>query len=276
MLRISSLLFPIFLLGCSNDAKENDTWVKPDSITISCDNYFSITTEDGVITNNVWNMNAASTDSWSQCLEKREIEGKTQFGWSWSWPLGRNVIYSQPQIKIGASPWAPEPKFNNAFPLKISDLKKLNISHHIDVSTNGNHNTTTTMWLITEPYTGSSPNKSIIAAEIMIWTYATEGHLNPAGHKRGEITIEDTTWEVWHQKDWEDKSGANDNKWINISFRSKKSSLKANIPALRLLRYAIENNLISDDLFIADVELGNEIMSGSGIAWVKDFRVVFE
>jgi hypothetical protein len=34
--------------------------------------------------------------------------------------------------------------------------------------------------------------------------------------------------------------------------------------------------LIPEGLFVADVELGNEIMSGDGIAWVKTFRVIHE
>ncbi|CAH9051165.1 hypothetical protein PSECIP111854_00691 [Pseudoalteromonas sp. CIP111854] len=132
------------------------------------------------------------------------------------------------------------------------------------------------MWLITEEYNGSEPKKSVIAAETMFWTYSTTGHFNPAGQKFGEIMINDTTWEVWHQKDWDDKSGVNDNKWVNVSFRAKKLMMSANIPALNLLKYAINERLISQNLFIADVELGNEIMSGAGIAWVKEFSVLYE
>lgn len=113
----------------------------------------------------------------------------------------------------------------------------------------------------------------MLAAEIMLWTHATAGHLNPAGRKLNEITIGDQVWEVWYQQDWEDKSGVNDNKWVYISFRAKHSAMTFNIPALELLHYAIQQDLISDQLYIADVELGNEIMSGAGITWVKAFNV---
>jgi hypothetical protein len=266
----------VFILSCKNESGQHEQWVKPDSVTISCDEYFTVNTKQGILTNNVWNKHAAKNEAWSQCLEKRTIDGEVQFGWSWSWPLGRRVIYSQPQIKIGASPWAPEEKFDSSFPLKISDLKRLDISHLLEISTNGDHNTATTMWLITEEYRGSKPNKSVIAAEIMIWTYSTAGHFNPAGRKLSEININDTAWEVWHQKDWSDKSGVNDNKWVNVSFRAKESSMSAKIPGLKLLDYAIQEKLISEDLFIADVELGNEIMSGAGITWIKEFNVLYE
>lgn len=262
--------------ACQDKSSDIAIWVKPESTTISCAEYYNVETKDGIFTNNVWNKHAAKQDPWSQCLEKRTIGGSTQYGWSWSWPRGRRVVYSQPQIKVGSSPWAPEPKFDSSFPLKISDLTKLSISHDIEVHSNGQHNTATTMWLTTEPYKGNKPKLSIIAVELMVWTYSTANHFNPAGRKRGELRVGDMTWEVWYQKDWEDKSMVNNNNWISVSFKAGTSSMKAEIPALTLLNYAIQQKLIPEGLFVADVELGNEIMSGDGIAWVKTFRVIHE
>ncbi|NVK56797.1 MAG: glycoside hydrolase family 12 [Alteromonadaceae bacterium] len=255
---------------------QNNLWIKPGTDIISCDDYYTAKTDQGILTNNVWNKHAAKNDDWRQCLLKKTVDGKVEYGWSWSWPFGRKVIYAQPQIKIGSSPWQPEPKFDNAFPLKIADLKRLEISHHTDVSTNGDHNTALTMWLTSKKYTGAKPNKSVIAAEIMIWTYFTDGHFNPAGQKHSEIEIKGSTWEVWYQQDWNDKSGVNDNRWVNVSFRAKTPSLSVKVPALELLNYAVQKRLIADSLFIADVELGNEIMNGAGITWVKDFRVLYD
>jgi len=262
-------------MSCEESFNDRTIWIKPDSITISCDEYFNVETDIGILTNNVWNKHAAKKDVWQQCLEKRVIDGEIQYGWSWSWPFGRRVIYSQPQIKIGASPWAPEPKFDQSFPIKISGLSELQIQHELEITTNGNHNIATTMWLVSEPYKGNKPNADIIAAEVMIWTYSTESHFDPAGKKFSEIEIGSDTWEVWYQKNWDDKSGINENKWISLSFRNKKSSMKAIIPALSLLKFATTEGLISEDLYIADVELGNEIMSGSGMTWIKQFGVVY-
>ena len=129
------------------------------------------------------------------------------------------------------------------------------------------------MWLISEPNSGSQPNQSIIAAEIMFWTYATKGLFNPAGRKYGEVTVAGETWEVWYEKNWSDTSGVNRNRWVYISFKAKNLGLKTTINALELLRYAIHEKLISDSLLIADIELGNEVMSGEGITWVKAFNV---
>ncbi len=182
-LKLLIFILALLLLSCQNKDRDAAMWVKPESTTIHCGEYYNVNTELGIINNNVWNKHAAEEDTWSQCLEKRVVGGEIQFGWSWSWPSNRRVIYAYPQIKVGASPWVPEPKFDHSFPLKILDLKALDISHEIEVSTNGDHNTATTMWLVKEPYKGKQVNSSIIAAEVMIWTYATKGHFNPAGKK---------------------------------------------------------------------------------------------
>jgi len=246
---------------------------KPNSITLTCDNYATIKTEHGVLTNNVWNKQAAGNKKWSQCIEKKTEGDSTLYGWSWSWPNENRAIYGYPQIKIGSSPWAPEPKFDDRFPMAISQLEKLNVSIDVEINSKGNYNVATSMWLISEPNPSSQPNQSIIVAEIMFWTYATEGLFNPAGNKYGEVIVAGETWEVWYKKNWSDASGVNKNQWVYISFKAKNLVFKTNINALELLRYAIHEKLISDRLLIADVELGNEVMGGEGVTWVKDFKV---
>ncbi|MGO4892945.1 GH12 family glycosyl hydrolase domain-containing protein [Flavobacterium sp. W21_SRS_FM6] len=269
------LIFVLVILLWSCTPDNRPEWVKPKSVVVSCDEYYNLETKYGVLTNNVWNKHAAENDSWEQCIEKLNIDGIVQYGWSWSWPFERRVIYSQPQIKMGASPWAPEPKFNDSFPLKISKLEKLIITHELDISSNGEHNNVTTMWLLSEAYRGDKVRPDLIKAEVMIWTYSTKNHFDPAGKRHGELKIGSDVWEVWYQKDWHDKSGVNDNQWISLSFKAQKSSMKASIPALELLQFAVDKGLISKDLYIADIELGNEIMSGSGITWIKELSVSF-
>ena len=272
--KIVIILLIFSITSCQKETVESIKWIKPDSFTISCEDYFSQQTNLGILNNNVWNKQAAKENARSQCIEKREVNGITQYGWSWTWPANRRVIYSYPQIKIGASPWAPEPKFDNRFPLEILSLKTLNISYNVETITNGEHNLATTMWLTNKPYSGNKPDPSVIAAEFMIWTYTTKNHFNPAGEKYSEIKIGNTLWEVWFNKNWSDTSGVNDNKWAYLTFKSDQSFLKADFNALKMLEYAIQEKLIDADLFIADVELGNEVMSGSGMTWIKEFNVL--
>ena len=263
----------IFFIGLLSCQQKTASWTKPESITLNCDEYVSIETEQGILNNNVWNKFAADKDDWSQCLEKRLVDSVFQYGWSWSWPKNRRVIYAYPQIKVGSSPWLPMPKYDSRFPLKISKLKELLISYDVETHSNGNYNLATTMWLINEPNKSNEPNPDIIAAEIMIWTFATKNHFSPAGKKYKEFRDSDNEWEVWLDKDWTDKSGKNDNRWTNITFKAKDFSVKSKIDGLALLNYAIQENMISPDLLISDIELGNEVMSGSGLTWIKEFGI---
>jgi len=169
-----------------------------------------------------------------------------------------------------------QPKTETSFPLKISNLKKLDISHKLEIDAYGQHNTATSMWLVNQPFNSTMANPSVIAAEVMIWTHATKKHFNPVGNKVSELAIDDVTWEVWYKKDWVDQSGANNNKWSIVTFRTKKPNHKIQFSALKLLQHAIELEFIPDNLYIADVELGNEVKYGSGLTWVKEFKVDYE
>lgn len=252
---------------------DNSTRIDSNLIIITCRDYGIFETEQGLITNNVWNKGAARNQHWSQCIIKKMENDSVFYGWSWSWPKGNRVIYGYPQIKLGASPWTPGQKFDDRFPMKISQLEEFKVSFDVEVRSNDNYNLAASMWLIFDSEPGTQVNKSNIAAEVMFWTYKTEGQLNPAGQKFGEVNIDGETWEVWVEKNWADTSGINKNRWVYIAFKSKTPTLKATVKALELLQFVIRAKLISNNLLIADIELGNEVMSGEGLTWVKSFDV---
>ena len=109
---------------------------------------------------------------------------------------------------------------------------------------------------------------------MMIWTYATKGfYADPAGSKVAEISSNGIVWEVWLNKNWHDTSGINNNHWTYLAFRALQPTLVANIDVAELLRFSLENKLIADELYIADIQLGNEVMSGTGQAWIQRFQV---
>ena len=126
------LVISIYCISCQEKVSQSNNqivetsnkWTKPGSITLTCRDYATVITEHGVLTNNVWNKQAAGNKKWSQCIEKKTEGDSTIYGWSWSWPKGKRAIYGYPQIKVGASPWAPEPKFDDRFPMALAQLEK--------------------------------------------------------------------------------------------------------------------------------------------------------
>lgn len=269
------LLAKVLLLSaCSEKLVNDELWIKPQSQSLGCMDYLSVVTPSGTLNNNVWNKHAAEGYAWQQCLEKRVSGDETQYGWSWQWPSHQKVIYGYPQIKLGSSPWAPELNSDKRFPVAINQIKNFKLSYDVEVSSNGQYNLATTLWITNSGEIPAEPAPSTIVAEVMIWTYATAKHFNPAGKKSGELHIEGMIWDVWVNKQWSDVSGVNKNTWRYITFRAQANLLAVEYDVKKLLDYAISEKLLTDDSYIADVELGNEVMSGSGVTWINAFNVV--
>lgn len=274
-MKILILLAVLTLASCRSDSTQTP-WVKPESTPLGCEDYQSIPVAAGVLYNNVWNKHADTKGTGVQCLESRTVDGALQYGWSWSWPGGRRVIYAYPQIKRGASPWAPVPNSDERFPVKISSLRTLDLAFDVEILTNGIHNLAASMWLTREPIKGEEPNSSVIAAEVMVWTYATKGHFNPAGKKVDTFLVDGVTWEIWFDKNWQDASGVNDNRWTYLTYKSTENLLSTKIDLAKLLAYGVEKQFIAREWYVSNLELGNEIMSGAGITWVKSFDVTVD
>ena len=260
--------------ACTQDAPDTSPWVLPPTETISCAEYVTEANVDGVLYNNVWNKGAAGSFDWRQCLEKDAATGF--YGWSWVWPTKSRDIFAYPQIKVGASPWAPTPNLRTDIPARRANIGALLVSYELELLGASEHNIATTAWLTRSEVTGEKPMPELIVAELMIWTYATAQHMNPAGKHVGDVDIGGVQWELWAEKNWGDASGVNANKWVNLTFRAKTYSLKSAFDLVQLTDYAVEQKILPDDFYFADVELGMEIMSGSGLAWVKAFRVSVE
>jgi hypothetical protein len=262
----------VVLWGCKK--LQSTPWSKPATTTIGCADYLSQTDGANVYNNNVWNKGAADDAHWTQCLERHPSDGS--MGWSWSWPQRENVIFGYPQVKRGTSPWAPLPNVPSGLPVAHSALRSLRISHALDIVTNGDHNVATSMWLTNTSDIGNKPNPSVILAELMVWTYATPAHMKPAGSKAAEVEVDGQQWEVWVDKNWHDASGANKNHWIYLTFLAKHFSLNASFDVVKLTQYAVTQKILPPEVFYADIELGTELMSGAGLAWVKRFDVQVE
>jgi hypothetical protein len=81
---------------------------------------------------------------------------------------------------------------------------------------------------------------------------------------------------VWLNKNWCDTSGVNENKWTYLAFRTKENYAKVTLDISEMLKYSRSNNFIDSSLYIADIQLGNEVMSGTGYTWINKYRVRYQ
>lgn len=270
--------FSIGLLSCTekpsiehlyNQIKENQ------HLTIhSCDPYASYETKFGALQNNVWNAHSAGNYPWEQCIGEIHQNGLDQHGWIWKWPKNGKTVYAQPQITLGYSPWLNHDSYTSDFPISIDDLNNLVIEYDVEMFFEGELNLTSTLWLTDSDTISTRVDKNSIQAEVMVWTYSTDGfYANPAGKKVNEVLISGILWEVWLNKDWHDTSGINDNNWTYLAFRSKENTTSVSFDMAEMLKFSVQNGYLKTNLYIADIQLGNEVMSGAGATWLKNYQV---
>ncbi|WP_232788043.1 hypothetical protein [Paraglaciecola sp. MB-3u-78] len=73
--------------------------------------------------------------------------------------------------------------------------------------------------------------------------------------------------------DWDLDAGNNDNNWIYLAFRTRQPLQQIKFDAAEMLRHGMAQNFITSDLYIADIQLGTEIMSGTGQVWLNHNQV---
>jgi len=238
--------------------------------TDNCKDYAEVPYDFGFLKNNVWNAVSAGGYAWSQCIEQRSVNGATQYGWSWKWPLKVNdTVYGYPQIATGGNAWNGTASKDARFPMKIADTQSIRVSYDLETTSTGGYNTAVSMWLVE----GGQLQKSAIRTEFMIWSTWTPSGFLPGGKKRAEVEIDGRVWEVWAQENWGDASGANSNSWTYIAYRSKLATNSITYDAKKLLADAASRGLTSASYYVSDLELGNEAMGGQGHTWVKSYTL---
>ena len=252
------------LAACSGSAVDADPPVEE----VACADYAIVERPEGAYTNNVWNKQAAGEAAWRQCIIA-EAAGDERMGWQWSWPENRRAVFGYPQIRTGTSPWTPDQAIGTTLPRRLDALEQLQVRHRLSGEATSEFNVATSLWL----GDGLPPQKEAIRAEIMIWTYSTEGHFAPAGRRVDRIQAGGREWEVWLDEHWGDVSKANDNKWIYLVFRATDPALSADTDILSLLRSAESEGYIDRDWTVYDVELGMEVMGGTGTMFLDAFEV---
>lgn len=269
----------LVLAACGLGSGAAETAAPPDVLTLECADYASVSTPLGRLSNNVWNKQAAGARPWRQCLQRRTgADGEPQYGWLWQWPSGGlpTTVRAYPEIVVGTMPWTGGPGNDSRLPRRLADTRRLIVDYDVDTEATGRRNLAASIWLTRTPAVAVPAGLSAIATEIMVWTDAVPASFVPAGSKRAEVVIDGAAWEVWAAENWGDSAGVHANRWTYVTYRAKAFRRAARYDAMKLIDDAVRRGFVSPDLYIADVELGNEIVSGSGRTWLKRFAVTID
>jgi hypothetical protein len=100
--------------------------------------------------------------------------------------------------------------------------------------------------------------------------------LSAAGSQVGKATIQGNDFTICMRKNHGDASGANENTWTIISLLAEKPVLHGPLDVGQIVDYLLKQKYLGAHLFIANLELGDEVMRGSGSAIVRNFSVTVE
>lgn len=217
--------------------------------------------------NNVWNKGATS-GRYRQKVFLKEENGKSVFGWIWKWRESDTVV-SYPEILAGHSPWQGEIIPNSGFPFQVG-TKRLVADYAVTINATGSYNLAFEFWTVSS----LPPSKSTITHEVMIWIAGER--LGAAGAMVGKATIDGNTYSVFYKKDHGDASGANTNTWSIISLLAEKPILHGPLDISQIIDYLLKNQLLDPKVYVSSLELGNEVMRGSGTTVVRNYAIACE
>jgi hypothetical protein len=259
------------LCGCSR-AGAVPEMAAPGVEVIDCTDNAAHSASIGTLLNNTWNKRTAGSGPWRQCLRSREREGRTVYGWSWHWP-NRDGLYAYPSLLVGTSPWSDRSSNDPRFPRRIGDTRSMLVEFDTESQFEGKKNLAAEFWLTrTVPEPGKS-NQGAIKAELMIWNQASAGLVSKADRPTARVEIDGVQWVLYVKRNWGEVSGGSSERWTFITYHAVAPAPAARYDARKFFQDAIDRGLLAESDVIAGLELGNEIVSGSGSTWINRFEL---
>lgn len=220
----------------------------------ACGDYERINVGDYILNNNVWNK--GDRTDYTQCVFAQSTTPPTTMGWRWDWPGDAREIQAYPEVMFGDSPWDAEPP-TGELPLPVSD-RDLLVTYTASIEATGKWNVAFDLWLTSSP----SPAEQNITDEVMIWVAAND--LMPGPLVYDIVAFDGITYTVHVKPGHGDASGGSAATWSYIAFKTREPLLSGTLNMGHFLGYLLEKQVIGQDRYIASLEFGTELRSGSG------------
>lgn len=219
--------------------------------------------------NNQWG-HEKSAGGFEQCLLRRQLGGRTEYGWTWSWPGHDPSVFAYPQIIFGWKPWSGGNPTDPRFPMRVADARHLLMKYAVETSATGSYNLAPEIWITESGEWSSAANPRLITTEVMFWM-DYQGKARPAGSIVDRPTLGDIQYELWRKDSIGDKGDGSG--WAILTFKSPTIQHAGVIEIHSLLEYLVATGHVNREHFVASIEFGNEVMGGTGTTWVKRFEV---
>ena len=219
-----------------------------------------------ILANNIWNKHAAAYD-FEQEVFQEDLNGKTTLGWRWRspWQMWPSIA-AYPEIICGNKPWDEPIGHFDGMPFH-PDKQRVSADYDIHLKAAGAWNLAFSLWAVSD-LPGAPDN---IRTEVMIWIASNQQ--KPSGIRRGTLDVDGVTYDIYVNEHQHDASGANKNEWTYVAFVARTPVLRGPLDISAFLDALAPQKIITPELWITDVELGDEVAEGAGMAEVQDFQV---
>jgi hypothetical protein len=263
-------LVVLSLLGCAGMAQGSKISA-PEGVAAFYGDGDEIRVGAYVYNNNQWGKAKASGDFW-QCLTKRRSAAGTQFGWAWSWPGIDPTVFAYPEIIYGWKPWSGGASTDPRLPMKVADVRRMQMRFAVDIDAKGAWNVAPEVWLSRSGTATEEPDSGSITTEIMFWM---DSHgMQPAGMRAGTVTVDGGAYTLWKYSSMGVGTGTTG--WLYLAFVSATPRREGTIDLAAFFRALLDKGLISGENWVTSIEFGTEIAGGAGSVWVRDYEVAVE
>ena len=264
---LSSVVF--LLAGCEQAKEPLPSSFAAADVDTYCRDWAKLRNAGFVYENNVWNQGAIKKANRAQCLLKRVVDDEVQYGWRWQWPRGSGNVKAYPEVIYGHKPWFTSSTTAN-LPRRISTIDELSVAYDIEMQARGRYNLAFDVWVTDS----ERPTPSDITHEIMIWVGERTRAWEPSpGYLAKRVAIGGATYDltIRPHAEWLNEHGAPDVAYI--AFNSRTAQVSGRIDVKKFLDYLTDHDHLPADGYVASVELGNEIMNGTGELWLKSYEI---
>ncbi len=219
-----------------------------------------------ILANNVWHKSAAGR-SLDQEVFTEELDGKQALGWRWRspWQMWPSIA-TYPEMICGNKPWDQPIGALDGLPFHPGQ-KQITADYNIRLRAPGAYNMAFSVWAVS----ALPPSPKTIRCEVMIWI--ARSRQRPSGLRRATVQIGGVVYDTYINQRQHDASGTYKNEWTYVAFVARKPVLHGPLKIGAFLDTLQPLGILTPDLWISDVELGNEVAEGTGIAEVQDFAL---
>ncbi len=233
----------------------------------ACEHFGSLKIDNYTYSNNTWGKDRLyEGEEWVQCAfsyldENSSLKG----GFYWGWPNGKGNVKAYPEVIYGRK-FSSQRNPESGWPVKVSDMKEVFVDiAYRDINFTGKYNIAPEWWL----HLDKNTSMDNIKYEIMVRLDPNGFH--PSNPWIKDVTIDGIVYDVYKDEPW----GKNNRQFFNFVAHKKITNIKLHPNAFMDFLY---KNGVNDipDLYYADIEMGVEVINGSGLFLLDTFKVTQE